>query len=76
MTLTVYVMTKLVNIKNIQWDPATWINADSWGSFEGVFTIIDFFFWGITIFLDTKLRSKFVNWYSNWRTESFLEKLQ
>ena len=75
-TLTVYVMNKLVIFQNIQWDPATWINADSWSSFEGVFTIIDFFFWGITIFLDTKLRAKFVNWYSTWRTESFLKKLQ
>lgn len=75
-TLTVYVMTKLVIFKNIQWDPATWINADSWSSLEGVFTIIDFFFWGITIFLDTKLRAKFVNWYSTWRTELFLKKLQ
>ncbi len=74
--LTVYVMTKLVNFKNIQWNPATWINADSWNSFEGVFTVIDFFFWSITIFLDTKLRDKFAKWYSNRRTKSFLKKIQ
>lgn len=73
--LTVYVLVKLVNFKGIQWDPSTWINADSWNSLEGTFTIIDVIIWGITIFLDNVFRGKFVNWYSSWRTKAFLKKI-
>lgn len=76
LALTIIIMVKLVNFKGIQWNPSTWINADSWNSLEGAFTIIDGIIWGITIFLGKIFRGKLVKCYSSWRTKMFLRRLQ